>query len=384
MNLPSGRRTALAIETLQIRVAARPGQLEDWPRTDRIGKARCHVFQCADVLEIWHETIGEATKARGVHVSVHDAAGEPVLLLPLVIERRNGARLLGFPDGSVADYCQPVLFPASALLDQPAMLALWARIRAALPPFDIALLDKMPPTVGDLPNPLMHLGTQRLPESGHVMNLAEGREAVEKQLPVAKRHLRYLRELSRETSVVLEVADNPETAATFLDAMIENKTRRFAETRVPGFELPGKLAFYQEATRRLPLLAAVDLSAVKAGETVLASHWGLVFGQRFYFLMTAYADGKWRKFSPGRILNDELIRWCAANGYRAFDFGIGDEAYKDEYCDEIVPLHLAELPVTWRGRLFLRRGAGLAWLRATPLWQKLRPYKWVVLRALRR
>ena len=67
-----------------------------------------------------------------------------------------------------------------------------------------------------------------------------------------------------------------------------------------------------------------------------------------------------------------------------FDFGIGDEAYKDEYCDVVLPLHVAVLPRTLRGRLFLAGGRGLDRLRASGPWQRVRPYKWVVLRALRR
>ena len=68
-------------------------------------------------------------------------------------------------------------------------------------------------------------------------------------------------------------------------------------------------------------------------------------------------------------------------GRRAF--GIGDEAYKFEYCDVTLPLFAALIPVNLAGRLYIRRGAALAWLRGLPLWRKLRPYKWVVLRALR-
>ncbi|MCE4222153.1 GNAT family N-acetyltransferase [Methylobacterium sp. C25] len=365
-------------------MADTPSAFPDWPRTGDPGQAQCHIFQCADVLEIWLDTIGAARRIRPLFVGIATAAGATVMLLPLGIERINGIRVLGFVDGSVMDYSQPVLFPPAAQLDASAMAQLWPRIRSALPGFDVAILDKMLTEVGGLANPLMHLGPVAMPVSGHVMSLPVGREELEARIPVSKRHLRYMRQLAKDQTVALEVAETPERARLFLDEMIENKTRKFHETRVPGFEIPGKRAFYDEATRRLPNLAPVHLSAVRAGETVVASHWGLVFADRFYFLMTAYAGGEWRKFSPGRILNDELIRWCHANGYRWFDFGIGDEAYKDEYCDVVVPLHAAVIPVTARGKLYLQSGALLARLRALPLWQRLRPYKWVVLRALKR
>ncbi|GEP10511.1 GNAT family N-acetyltransferase [Methylobacterium gnaphalii] len=372
------------IDDLQVRVADAPSAFPDWPRTGEPRQARCHVFQCADVLEVWLDTIGRARRIRPLFVGVSTAAGATVMLLPLGIERVRGIRVLGFLDGTVVDYSQPVLFPSAAQIDGAAMTRLWQRIRSALPGFDVALLDKMPVEIGGQANPLMHLGAEAMPVSGHVMSLSGSREELEARIPVSKRHQRYMRQLTKDQSVALEVAETAERARVFLDDMIENKTRKFHETRVPGFEVPGKRAFYDEATRRLPNLAPIHLSAVRAGETVVASHWGLIFGDRFYFLMTAYAGGEWRKYSPGRILNDELIRWCHANGYRWFDFGIGDEVYKDEYCDIVVPLHVAVIPVTLRGRLYVRSGAVLERLRASQLWQRLRPYKWVILRTLRR
>lgn len=368
----------------QVRVGGRLSDFADhWPRTDRMGEAACHVFQCADILEVWLDTIGRARGTRACFVGVFDAAGRPAMLLAFGIERRGPVRVLAFLDGTVSDYNGPVLFPAARALDAADWAPLWASILAALPPFDVALLDKMPAEIGGLANPLMRLGPVPMPESGHVMSLGGSRQALEKRLPQTKRQARYHRQLQKIGPVVLQVAGEPAQAAAFLDNMVENKTRKFAETRVPGFEVPGKLAYYQEATRRLGLPDPVHLAALTVGDTVIASHWGLVLGDRFYYLMTAYAGGEWRRFAPGRFLTDELIRWCHAHGFAWYDFGVGDEAYKDEYCDVIIPLHRADVAVTLRGRLHLRALGLLASLRASRLWQTIRPYKWVVLRALR-
>lgn len=365
----------------------RAGTLESlaahWPRTDRMGEARCHVFQCADVLEVWQDTIGRALGVRARFVGVFDRAGEPVMLLALGVERRRGVRVLTFLDGTVSDYNGPVLFPASRAIDDLAWPDLWAAIRAALPAFDVALLDKMPPEIGGLPNPILRLATARMAESGHVMSLGGTRDSLERRLPQTKRQTRYHKQLVKIGPVTLRVAEERSRAEAFLADMVENKTRKFAETRVPGFELPGKLAFYREATRRLSLPDPVHVAALTVGDTVIASHWGLVLGDRFYYLMTAYAGGEWRRYGPGRFLTDDLIRWCHARGFAWYDFGIGDEAYKDDYCDVTIPLHRADLAATPLGRLHLRAAAGLEALRATRLWRLVRPWKWVVLRALK-
>lgn len=378
-----GAGRSLSASTLRVRVADTLSAFPEWPRSGD-GSANCHVFQCADILEVWLDTIGRARAVRPCFVRVSDAAGQTVMLLPLGIERIRGVRVLGFLDGTVVDYSQPVLFPPAAGLDAAAMARLWRDIRAALPGFDVAVLDKMPAEVGGQPNPLLHLGAARMPESGHAMSLPASSDALEKRIPAPKNHLRLLRQLNRETTVTHEVAATPEQASEFLEHMIENKRRKFEETRVPGFEVPGKLAFYREATRRLLLEGPLHLSAIRVGTTVIASHWGLIKDDRFHFLMPAYSDGSWRKYAPGRMLNDSLIRWSQANGFAWGDFGIGDEAYKDEYCDVVIPLHVATIPVTLRGRLYVLASATLTRLRASRLWQRLRPYKWVMLRAVGR
>ena len=368
----------------RVRVADTLKEFEDWPRVDRMGQAQCHVFQCAEFLEIWCETIAPARRTQPVFVAVHDAAERPVLFLALGIERRYGIRVLEFLDGTVSDYTQPVLFPPCMQLDKPAMRRLWQEIRSSLPRFDLALLDKMPADVGGLPNPFLHLGAVPIEAAGHVMSLEGSPEDLERRLPTRTSHRRLRRRLAREMPVSLEIARTPEEAQPLLDHVIETKTRKFDETRVPGFEVPGKLAFYREATRRLPQVRPLNLSAIRAGDTVIATHWGLALGDRFHNLVSGYSDGRWRRYAPGRMLVDDLIRWCHAQGYRSFDFGIGNEAYKDEYCDSTIPLHAATIPVTLRGRFFLGCRAMLARLRELWLWQRLRPYKWVVLRALRR
>lgn len=356
----------------------------DWPCSDRAdGQARCHVFQCADILEVWLDTIGKARGVVPVFVTVHDAVGLPVLFLALGIERRWGSvRVLGFLDGSVSDYSNPILFPGSSVLDANSMTALWKDITTRIPTFDVAILDKLSDVVGDLKNPIQLLGSRRMPESGHVMSVGGTLAEQLGRMPEAKRHTRYLRQLKRDHEVVFEVADNREISRTFLDTMIENKRRKFAETRVPGFELPGKLEFFVEMTRRLDNLSPVHLSAIRADDTIIASHWGLVYGDRFYALMISYADGVWRKYSPGRILKDNLIRWCHANGYRWFDFGIGDEIYKYEYCDIEVSLSIVERAMNYRGKAFLVVRELVTQMRATPLWQRLRPLKWLIIRRL--
>src|SRR5450759_3425056 len=96
-----------------------------WPRTDDVGPARCYAFQCADILEVWHDTIGAARRTQALFVAIVDAEDRPLMLLPLGIERRHGLRALTFLDGGVSDYNAPIVFPVARDWDTRTIGTVW-------------------------------------------------------------------------------------------------------------------------------------------------------------------------------------------------------------------------------------------------------------------
>ena len=63
-----------------------------WPRSQQLKAARCYAFQCADILEVRCKTIALARKIETLFVAVLDAERNPLMLLPLGIERRHEVR----------------------------------------------------------------------------------------------------------------------------------------------------------------------------------------------------------------------------------------------------------------------------------------------------
>ena len=121
---------------------------------------------------------------------------------------------------------------------------------------------------------------------------------------------------------------------------------------VAGFDQPGYRNFVTETTYCLPAASTIHLSALKSDDTIIAAHWGYVVGSRFYYLIPSYEDGAWRPFAPGHLLTEHLLEWSFAHGIEVFDFGFGDEDYKLEYCDVVIALHVATIPVTIKGTAY--------------------------------
>jgi CelD/BcsL family acetyltransferase involved in cellulose biosynthesis len=287
-----------------------------WPRSGDTGAGQCYAFQGADVLAVWGETIGAARGVAPVFTAVTDAEGRPLLLLPLGIERRHGLRVLTFLDGGVADYNAPVVFPAAAAWSAHTTRSVWQALLKALPPFDVAVLDKMPERVGALPNPLSALATLRHAASGHALSLSGTWEDFAKtRLPRRQDSSRKRRRLEKLGMLTFDVAETPEQCEAFLEAMIHQKTRRFRDTGVADdFDKPGYRAFFPAMTHRFAGRPPLHLSVLKLDDTILAAHWGYVAGDRFYYLMPSFEGGDWIRYSAGRLLIEHLIEWSYARG----------------------------------------------------------------------
>jgi CelD/BcsL family acetyltransferase involved in cellulose biosynthesis len=357
----------------------------DWPGINDLGGARAHVFQTREFMSVWAQTLGAGGRTDARFVDVRDRDGRMVLRLPLAIESGRGISVLSFADQSCADYNAPLLYPTDIEWTQERVATLWSAIEAALPPVDKVVLEKMPAMVGGLVNPLYRLSSETNPESCHGSVLTRPWAEIEKtqaQLTTLKRKARSLEKLG---AVRFIVASDKAERDRLLTRLLEQKQRRFEDTRVPGFaESPMTKRFFEDATEIFAASGNLHLAALEVGGELIATSWTVSVGKVIYELMIGFESGDWAKHSGGRILNLKFLEWAKAEGFTYVDHGIGDEEWKTENCDTHVPLGRLIVARTARGRRQMLKSAVVARVRTTKLYQTLRPYKWIVKRALKR
>lgn len=358
----------------------------DWPigGVPEKSRARYHVFQTTTFLDIWMKTFGAARTVSVYLIEVRDISGEPVLYVPLAITRQRGARILTFVDSEMADYNAPVLFPVdwtwtAALADQ-----MLKSIIAALPKFDLLSFDKMPAEVHGLVNPFALIADGADCVSCHAVNLQRPLAEIEAGQPQRKTIVRKMRRLYELAPTRNVIAETEAERSAILDKFIAQKQRRFEETRVPGFDtMPAKEAFFRLGTEAFAKAGMLHFTGLHVGDEIVATFWGLTEGTYYYGLMMSFEGDGWEKHSVGRISYLKTQEWAHAHGFTTLDLGIGDETWKVEHCDIDVPLSRKEMVNSPWGRIFVIRQRLWQRLQALPLWQKLRPYKWTILRALR-
>jgi CelD/BcsL family acetyltransferase involved in cellulose biosynthesis len=119
-----------------------------------------------------------------------------------------------------------------------------------------------------------------------------------------------------------------DTSDQVLDRLLEWKSAQRRATRSPNvFDLPWARRLL--AILRLPLTDGFGgvLSALYAGDTLCAAHFGLRTGKVLHYWLAAY-DEQMARCSPGLLLLMRMASDAAHRGISRLDLGPGDEEYK--------------------------------------------------------
>lgn len=329
--------------------AARPA----WQRLERDGD--CYAFQTYAWSSNWFELVGAAKGLTPCIALIESADGKPLMLSPLAIEPRRLHTALVWIGDVLADYLGPLLGPDWADSNAAKNFSTtWQRIRDALPPHDVVSFEKQPAIIGHQPNPFITLPTQPHPSRAHFATLGDSLDDFLRQRRKARSlqsDRRKERRLAEQGQLEFVVAETPSQIAPLLKAMIEQKTRSYAELGVTNpFTEPGCVEFITRMTVEYP--GMVRLFALTLDDKPIATLWGPLNGRRYFHLFPTYARDGYTAYSPGNILLKRVFGWCIDNGIDTYDFTVGDEGYKNHWCQHELMLFDNDQAVTLRGKPF--------------------------------
>ncbi len=335
-------------------------------------KGRSTAFQGYEWCELWYRTLGKAHGAVPLILIVTDTrTGQDVMLLPLCCRREGRLRIVDFADLGVSDYTAPVVATGFAP-DRQVMRDIWAQVRDALPPADLLLLARLPERIGEDANPLLLLpGCRRLDMRAHGVRLPESWRAYEAGF--LKRHFRAdlrrrRRKLESVGKTTFVVADSADDIRQVFQVMLAQRRQRFATLGHDNcLEHEAFRQFYEAFILEHGGKGLVALTALKVDREIIATNYGLVWNDRYLDLIPTFNDEQWGKYSAGRLIIVETMRWRIDTEARSYyDFTIGDESYKRHFGTVAHDLYALEEPLSWRGRLPCWRAGLKAWLKKQP------------------
>ena len=338
----TARRDAASSADADVRLAldAEIGHLEgEWREFER--HADCTAFQSYDWISTWFRTIGVRKVTTPVVVTGRDQANRLLFILPLAIEPFGAARRLTWLASDLCDYNAPLLAPDfSRRVGAARFAALWSEILGRLqghPDFrhDFVHFEKMPEAVGVQANPMLGLPVMRNASNAYLTELGREWESFYsgKRSSATRRRDRTKRKKLGEFGTVRYVDPaTQEDLAASVETLIKQKTLQFANMGVPNiFARPGYPEFYRAiATGARDL---VHVSRLDVGDTPAALNLGLRFRGCYYHVLASYTDHEMSKFGPGAAHLHDLMANAIATGCDTFDFTIGDERYKRDWCE---------------------------------------------------
>jgi len=305
--------------------------------------ASCTPFQTFEWMSAWQRTIGSATGAEPVVVTLH-RHGRTAAVIPLAFQSRGFLRQVTFLGNALCDYNGPLLAPGFAKLFPPMLfLATWEEIKRRLYKryrYNLLVLDKLPERVADQRNPFLALPTFRNASGAHSMALGEDWEtfyAAKRSSTTRRSDKAKRRKMEAYGAVNFVQASDAAAASRILETLIAQKTQWFGSRGIPVlFREPGVPQFFRELITAAPNL--VHISELKIGDVCAAANFGLRFKGTYFHVLASHGEGPATRFGPGVLHLRELFQFAIQSGCRTFDFTIGDESYKSEWADKKTPL----------------------------------------------
>jgi CelD/BcsL family acetyltransferase involved in cellulose biosynthesis len=329
----------------------------EWKAFER--RADHLVFQSFDWLATWQRHVGTRRGTIPAIIVGREIDGETLFILPLAVETRRSFRRLSFLASRLCDYNAPLLAQNfSARVSTERFLLAWRDVLALLRTqprlrFDFIDLEKMPERVGEQRNPFLDLAVQAHPSGAYLTDL--GREwnafyAQKRSSATRKRERRQLRQLAEHGKLCFVNVEDEDEITRTLTALIEQKSRVFARMGVDDrFARPGVREFFLAVALDPGMRELVHVSRLDVGTQIVAASVGLRLRDCYYLILSSYDDGELSRFGPGRAQLNELLRHVIEQGFRLFDFTVGDEPYKRDWYDSEVVLYDSLGAATIRG-----------------------------------
>ncbi|RAI59645.1 GNAT family N-acetyltransferase [Roseicella frigidaeris] len=342
-------------------------------------EARAHagVFQSHRWITAWWQGGGEVQKFH-LHIALAWRGQDLVGVLPLVVQRRRGLRMLGWAANDCTDYCDALLAPGLAA---PAVLAaLWQEVERE-GGFDIASINHLRADAAARALPELSRRVRLLPDRRTVLatgvRLDAWRDAAAFFQDLGKKgrnnDLRGRRILAQTGPVRFRVVEDAAEAERLIEQMRLLKTDWLKRENLTSPLLQDDGTLLRALIEALAAKGCLRLMVLEAGDRLTAGLISMVEGRRLSGFLSAF-DPEFYRASPGTLILVDYIRWGIENGFTEVDFLRGDESYKGRLANRQEVLASCIGAGTLLGRL------AIAYDRAGSDWRRFRDW----LRAKRR
>lgn len=313
-------------------------------------------------VEAWAR---EAADAILVAVSQN---GAPMLMLAFGVRSHGLVRLAEFIGGTHANGNFPACRPDLQLpLPKSVRDAIAAAFHRARPDIDMVVMERLLDRFDGQPNPFRDAPLCSIsPNVALACDLGGGFEAVlerHSRKRKLKKHRSQLRKFESAGGFRYIEAGSEADVRRLLDAFFAMKAHRFRQQGIADVfasaDARGALTSLYLGALGQPRPPFI-LHGLEVGGTIRAVSGSARGGDRVICDFLAFGDDELSSSSPGDFLIFENIRTACEDGCAVFDFSVGDEFYKRQWCDIETRHFDAWIPLTAKGHAMALAGIAMA------------------------
>jgi CelD/BcsL family acetyltransferase involved in cellulose biosynthesis len=334
-----------------------------------------YIFQTYDWLRLWHDCIGAHEDVRPHIVLVSGRDDRPLLILPLAIQTSSGVKRLVWLGGKETDYQGPLLAGDFwSRIAPEGFKDLWARVLAALPAFDVIFFEKQPATIGEQKNPFLTLGCIPYVEDAHFTRLVGSWDEYFRSKRSSKKRGKYRNQengLRKLGELSFGIVSEPSQVHAALEELFEWKSQQYDQTGVQNnLRWVGRKEFYEGMVLDPELGKTIKLFVLKIDDEVISGDICAPYKRRNTGIFHFGYNRKLSKYSVGELLRMRITEWCFENGMDIYDYSIGDDIYKNTWCEGTLNLYSYTEAKTIKGWALIalkrtrNRLSGITWLKS--------------------
>ncbi|MBB6466427.1 CelD/BcsL family acetyltransferase involved in cellulose biosynthesis [Aminobacter lissarensis] len=306
----------------------------------------------------WVSTWIDASKPDAVLATL-SASGRPVMSVALEVGREGPFRIARFLGGKHANGNFPAVdknWLATASAGDIDVLV--RAIGKARPDIDLVAFDRLIGDFKGLSNPLLKLSSSPSPNVALAVDLDGGFERVLTRTNGKKKRKRH-RSQERKYEAVggarRTMAHTTAEANAMLDAFYAMKEQRFGAMGITDVFADAEVRnFFRKLF--VDALAQENPSFVLHGLEVGGKYRAVTgssrAGNRLVCEFGAISDDELAYASPGEYLFFDNISEACDQGFDIYDFSVGDEPYKRQWCDLEILHSDVLVPLTVKGRIY--------------------------------
>ncbi len=285
----------------------------EWEKFEKI--SNISFFQTFKWQKYWHEKCGNNRK---IIISLFYKKKELVAIFPFNLEKKYYINILNWNGFPFSDYNQPII-KTNHSFNTKDFEFLISEIFSKHKFDNVHLINCIVSSYLDNSKFISNKASKLIFNKSNTDNLI---------INYLKKKIIY-EENRLKKKFILEInIDSNDEKEKILNFFINEKYKQLERTSAWNY-----LAF-KEYKKYIYDLLEFDqkhlcFSCLKIDNKIISSHIGYKFNNCYYYIFPVY-DLNYKKYSPGNILLSKLIENYKHNKFRAFDFTVGDEVYKNK------------------------------------------------------